>query len=170
MKPRELVKNYRGKEGFMVKLLLDTTYLLPVFGVSVKLKRFDEVFPRLINEYSLLYNPVSIIEAKWLIVSQSRRNPSKREILLKRFRKGLRTLLNDKRISQTDLTNPEIEEIADNLLVRFKIRDYFDRMIYATAVYYNVTLLTEDEELHGLAGKEYAPKPKKILKWNDMLR
>ena len=39
MKPRELVKNYRGKERFMVKLLLDTTYLLPVFGVSVKLKK-----------------------------------------------------------------------------------------------------------------------------------
>jgi len=170
MRLKKLVKNYRRKEVFTVKLLLDTTYLLPVFGIGIKLRKFSEVFPKLLSKYSLLYNPVSLVEAKWIIISQSKRMPSKREMFLRRFRKGLKALLSNAKFSQTALTNAEIEEIADRLLVEFKIPDYFDRIIYATAVHYNIILLTEDEKLHNIAKSKHAPKPKGILKWEHIVQ
>ncbi len=73
----------------MADLVLDTTYLLPIFGVGIRLKRFQTVFPKLLEEYRVLYNPVSIVEAKWIVLSLARREPNKRLKLLKRFRKGL---------------------------------------------------------------------------------
>ncbi len=170
MRLKRLVKNYRRKEVFTVKLLLDTTYLLPIFGIGVKLKKFNEVFPKLLSKYSLLYNPASLVEAKWIIISQLKRMPSKRELFLRRFRKGLKVLLNSTKFSQTILTNAEIEEIADKLLTEFKIPDYFDRIIYATAVHYDIILLTEDEKLHSIAKSEHAPKPKGIMKWEHIVR
>jgi len=44
-----------------------------------------------------------------------------------------------------------------------KVRDYFDRLIYATAIHYNATLLTEDEKLLNLYKGAY--RPKRIIKW-----
>jgi len=154
----------------MVKLLLDTTYLLPIFGVSVKLKDYNVLFPKLINKYSIFYNPVSLIEAKWIVIGLSRRKPSIREVLLSRFREGLRAILGDERFSQTVLTNSEVEEIADELLLRYGVNDYFDRIIYATAVHYNTALLTEDEELHNLLKIKEAPKPREVIRWEDIIK
>lgn len=170
MRLRGLVRNFRGRRVPTAKLLLDTTYLLPIFGVSVKLKDYNILFPKLINKYSILYNPASLVEAKWIIIGLSRRKPSLREALLNRFREGLRAILNDTRISQTVLTNSEVEEIADELLLRYRVNDYFDRIIYATAVYYNTMLLTEDRELHNLLKNKEAPKPREVIRWEDIIK
>lgn len=81
---------------------------------------------------------------------------------------GLRALLSDKRFKRTALTNPEIEEIADRLLVEGNLRDYFDRMIYATAIYYNATLLTEDKELLDIGKRMH--EFGRAIKWEDLLK
>ena len=47
-------------------LLLDTTYLLPVFGIDVGLARFETRFPEMLDEDDIRYNPVSLLEAKWM--------------------------------------------------------------------------------------------------------
>ena len=151
----------------MDRLILDTTYLLPVFGVDVGLEDFREVFPKLLSRYSVAYNPISIVEAKWIILRLSRRTPSQRELLLKAYRRGLRALLSDERLEQTPLTNHGIEEIADQLLTRAGIKDYFDRMIYAAAAHLHALLLTEDEDLRACAEKDL-PKPKKTLSWKEL--
>lgn len=46
----------------MDSLLLDTTYILPIFGIKVKLKDFEKVFPKLLNERSVMYTPISIVD------------------------------------------------------------------------------------------------------------
>jgi len=153
----------------MAEILLDTTYLLPILGVGVKLERFGEVFPKLINKYTLLYNPISLVEAKWIIISQARKTPDKREALLARFREGLKILLSNTKLRQTILTNAEIESIADKLLLVHRIPDYFDRLIYATATYYDLELLTEDQELHELTKIETRLKPRRALNWKQLL-
>ncbi|MGC9148588.1 MAG: PIN domain-containing protein [Sulfolobales archaeon] len=63
-------------------------------------------------------------------------------------------------MKQTILTNSEIERIADELLTKHGIQDYFDRMIYATAVHYDLVLLTEDNQLHELSRTNNAPRIK----------
>jgi len=57
----------------MDKLVLDTTYLLPLFGIRIKLKDYNKLFPLLLKKYAALYNPISIIEAKWIILKLCRK-------------------------------------------------------------------------------------------------
>ena len=152
----------------MAELVLDTTYLLPIFGIGVELEGFETLFPQLLGEYEVLYNPLSVVEAKWISLRLGRDDPSMRERLLVAFTKGLKALLSDERLKQTELTNPEIEETADILLLNAGVRDYFDRMIYATAVNRGASLLTEDEELKELARAEDVPRPREVLTWSDL--
>ncbi len=153
----------------MDKLVLDTTYLLPIFGISVKLANFKTLFPKILNAFHVLYNPVSVVEAKWIALRVSRREPPRRDLILSRFRTGLKALLSDERLSQTALTNPEVEVVTDKLLMEGGVSDYFDRLIYATAVYYDAILLTEDEELHRVSESASLPKPKEVLRWADLI-
>ena len=152
------------------ELVLDTTYLLPIFGIGVKLEGFDDLFSELLIEYTVLYNPVSLVEAKWIVLKLTKREPQKRDVLLRRFRIGLEALLRDKRLGQTELTNPDIEEIADLLLTRAGVADYFDRLIYATAASQEGVLLTEDEELARVARRGDLPTPERVIRWDDVVR
>ena len=151
------------------ELVLDTTYLLPVFGISVGLEGFSELFPRLLARYTVLYNPVSLVEAKWIVLKLAKKEPHKRDRLLERFRTGLEVLLRDERLRQTELTNLGIERVADLLLIRASVADYFDRLIYATATSRGSVLLTEDEELARVAQRGDLPAPRKVIRWNDVV-
>lgn len=145
------------------ELILDTTYLLPIFGIGVGLPSYESLFPKLLGELSVRYSPLSLVEAKWISLSLSKKDPSKRDMLLSAYRRGLAAILFDERISATELTGPEVEVVADRLLLKFGLADYFDRMIYATAVVRNVILLTEDADLLRLARSPDAPRPKEAL-------
>ena len=152
------------------ELVLDTTYLLPIFGIGVGLEGFNELFPKLLSEHAVLYNPVSLVEAKWIVLKLAKRKPQKRDTLLERFRIGLEALLRDERLGQTELTNPDIEGVADLLLTRAGVADYFDRLIYATATSRGSVLLTEDEELARVAQRGDLPAPKRVIRWDDVVR
>ncbi len=153
----------------MDRLLLDTTYLLPLFGIDVKLLRFEELLPRLLERFHALYNPVSLVEAKWLILRLIRRGEERVEGLLEAYRMGLKALQFDERLKMTTLTDPEIEEIADRLLMEAGLRDYFDRLIYASAIVNDAILLTEDEELREIASMKRHPHPKGIMNWKEIM-
>lgn len=153
----------------MAELLLDTSYILPIFGLRIELGKFEKSFPRLLHVYSVIYNPVSLIEAKWITLRAGRKEPSKRDILLQRYRIGLKTLQGDERLKPSTLTDDSIEQIADELLSKEKLADYFDRMIYATAARYNMALLTEDDGLLAIAKGGRVPRPKQVIRWEDAM-
>lgn len=73
----------------MDELLLDTTYLLPLFGLGVDLRRFESVFPRLLHAYSVIYNPISLVESKWIMLKLIRRRAQNKDSLLQAYRRGL---------------------------------------------------------------------------------
>lgn len=150
------------------ELILDTTYLLPIFGVGVGLPRYELLFPRLLEKLSVGYNPLSLVEAKWISLGLSKNLPDRRDILLSAYRRGLTAILSDERISATELTRPEMEAVADRLLFEFGLADYFDRMIYSTAVVRNAVLMTEDADLLRLARSPDAPKPREAVRWADV--
>lgn len=153
----------------MDELLLDSTYLLPLFGLKVDLKDFVTGFPLLLDAYSVTYHPLALVEGKRVILKLSRKYPSKKKLLLEAYRKGLRTIQGEKKLKQTVLTNQTIEEVADRLLDVDGVRDYFDRMTYGTAAYNNVLLLTEDEELLKVSKTDRSPRPRKVGNWEKML-
>ncbi len=147
-------------------LLLDTTYLLPVFGIDVGLARFEIKFPEMLDEYDIRYNPVSLLEAKWISLRIGRH--ADRDKFLARYRSGLGAIMADKRMKQTRLTDGAVELIADRLLADNRLDDYFDRMIYATAAAENSYLLTEDRVLLGLMRAKGEPMPRSIYSWKGV--
>lgn len=126
-------------------LMLDTTYLLPLFGIDVPLQRYPEILPKLITEYVVWYSPLSLVVAKWIVLKLIKREAGKREIYLEKYRKGLGVISTDSRLRQTDLSTPQTEYEADGLIDRES--DYFDRMIFATAKQLGLTLISEDRVL-----------------------
>jgi hypothetical protein len=156
----------------MDELLLDSSYLFPIFGVRLEYRDFESIFSKLSIRYSLIYNPVSLIEAKWYVLRQTRkRKASDGQDLLHSYRRGLLSLERDQRLESTQLTNEKVEELSDSLLAKFSIQDYFDRLIYSTAIDRRSIFLTEDGALHQVFNKtdSVLPKPKKIMKWKDLL-
>jgi len=151
------------------RLLLDTTYLLPIFGVYVKLEGYEELFPKVLDEFTVMYSPISLIESKWIILSLAKNFKSRRSVLLESYRKGLKAILNDERLTPTETTSPDIEEVADKLL-ELGVKDYFDRMIYASSTCYNAILLTEDEELMRVFSLNNKPKPRAVLNWIALIK
>jgi hypothetical protein len=150
------------------ELLLDTTYLLPVFGVGTDLKRFADVFPRLLKGYSVVYQPLSLVEAKWVIFRLAKTAGVPREELFLSYRRGLRTLQNETRMRPSQLTDDSVEELADSLLVQENIVDYFDRMMFATATVRGSILLTEDETLHELASRRGSDGTFRAKRWSEV--
>lgn len=98
------MRKRKEKKASMDELLLDTTYILPLFGLKVNLRDFDTKFPILITKFLASYNPIALVESKWIILKLIKKNPSKREDLLKAYRVGMNALRSDHRLGQTILT------------------------------------------------------------------
>ncbi len=152
----------------MDELLIDTTYILPIFGIGIELTDFNDGFATMLQRYAVKYNPISIVEAKWTVLRLARMNRTSRDALLKAYRLGLTALEKDERLRQTVLTNDPIEEMSDRLLLNAGLKDYFDRQVYSTAVYLKCLLLTEDEELLRICKSGNLPKPQKVVRWKEL--
>jgi len=134
----------------------------------MQLEGFEERFPRVVENHTVCYNPISLVEAKWVVLKLGRQRVVQRGKLLERYRLGLKVLLADERLKQTELTSEAVEEVADGLLERRGAKDYFDRTIYGTACASNSILLTEDEELHALKTDDSLPRPSDVVAWKDL--
>ena len=147
----------------MNKILLDTSYLLPLFGIDVEIDGLEENFPKVLKKFEVYYNPISLIEAKFIILRLLKDGID----LLEDYRIGLNSVFAEDLLKPTLLTNSEIEEIADRLLIDKGLKDYFDRMIYATSVVFKLALVTEDRKLIELAN-DYALKPPEVYSWKTL--
>ncbi len=130
---------------------------------------YESAFTKLLKRYKVGYNPVSLIEAKWIILRHSKRSPEKRVALLQSYRKRLLSLEKDERVQGTIITSERMEELSDALLTKHNVRDYFDRQIYSCAAELQCILLTEDNTLHDLMKKKSASAPKEALRWKELL-
>ncbi|MGI0084963.1 MAG: PIN domain-containing protein [Nitrososphaerales archaeon] len=149
-------------------LVLDTTYLLPIFGLESRLPHFNDSFRRLLTDYEVRYNPVSLLEAKWLVLRLAKKKRGDLETFLKYYREGIGAIEKEEKIRQTAFTDENVEELSDKVLIDAKLGDYFDRQIYSTASRLNCLLLTEDERLHKLYETLALRRPKGMLKWKDV--
>jgi len=150
-------------------LLLDTTYLLPLFGLESRLPNFDDSFRQLLSDYEVKYNPVSLLEAKWLVLRLARRKKAQLETFLNYYREGIRVITKGEPIVQTAFTEEKVEGLSDKLLIEADLRDYFDRQIYSTAACQKYLLLTEDGSLHQLYQSHTFERPKAVIRWKNII-
>ncbi len=107
----------------MNKILLDTSYILPLFGIDVDIDGLKENFPKVLREFEVYYSPLSLIEAKFIVLRLLKDGVN----LLEDYRIGLSSILNEDILKSTPLTSSEIEKVADKLLIDKGLKDYFDR-------------------------------------------
>ncbi len=151
-----------------MRLLLDTTYLMPLAGIETD--RFgSRDFAELCSAggVELLASPISLVEIKWVIIGKTKGRPDLREQLRRRYRDMLDLVLYGGIVRLTPLLDERIDE-EENRLLDLGIKDYFDRVIFSTAVHYADALLTEDSDLHNLwQNSESYRKLVTLYTWRD---
>jgi len=120
-------------------MLVDTSFILPLFGIDTGYKE--------ILKKDIVISPLSLIEAKFITLRMLKKTGNRR--FLDRYVEGLAVIR--LRYKLTELTNPGIEMLADELID--KLNDYFDRTLVATAMYYGYEFVTLDREIISLRDK-----------------
>jgi len=128
------------------RVLIDTTFLLPLFGIETE-KFTKKDFEQLLGfETEFFYNPISLVEIKWVILKITSRDKRKNKYFREIYNETLDYLMSSDELKPTVLLNKEISELEDKLF-DYGINDYFDRVIVATARVTTKILLTEDMKL-----------------------
>lgn len=110
-----------------MKVLLDTSYILPVFGVDVDVPDVRKQLLHISRKATLLVNSLSILEAKWIVLKLSKRSPG----ILDSFKSGLEFIVMGKGFSVIPFHLPEIDFVATGVYLHH--RDYIDCSILASA-------------------------------------
>ncbi|MCK4780806.1 MAG: PIN domain-containing protein [Candidatus Lokiarchaeota archaeon] len=147
-------------------IILDTTYVLPLFGIKIELSlKFEEQIKILwkngINEYKVFLPSVCLIETVFKLLNEYRKKNDFN--ILDRYQLILPTILN----SPIDMFNPELNTKAS--LIASLIRhsghlDFMDCWIAGAAVALEGILLTEDKELEKVL--RAIPETKTVIIWS----
>lgn len=153
-----------------MKLLLDTTYLLPIIGIAVKNLPTDTLGKLLRREGQVFISAITIFE----ISAKGAKYVASGKIPPERVARGVRAIVYSESI--------KIIEIHENTILNmaFKIRsllsDFIDCLILSSAINNCDALITEDEDIHKISeNKNYrelidAKNPKfKIYRLTDIL-
>ncbi|UNQ73590.1 PIN domain-containing protein [Infirmifilum sp. NZ] len=125
-----------------MKILLDTSFLLPTLGIEVR--GVASILERL-RGHELYYTELSILEATWVAISVAKREAFSRDI----FESGLQSIYwNYKRAE----LNPEITMRALELYESGH-RDLIDCMLYSVALHYGMRFASLDRDLRSFVRK-----------------
>ena len=129
--------NRRGYRSSCRKLLLDTSFLLPIMGFETSnavMRAFEKL-----SLYTLYYSDLSLLEASWKVVKVVK--GSEEEVA--RIAEGIRAI-------RKTMNHVSIDEDSFKLAVKmYKLghRDMVDNLLYSMAVTRELKLLTVDMEL-----------------------
>jgi len=124
-----------------LRLLVDTTYLLPAIGISVKGIPSDGMV-RLIEEGHEIYtSDVSIFE----LSAKGAKHVAAGTLSAERVARGIRAIVHDGTITLIPIHESTL------LLTAFKLRnmlsDFIDCLILASAIHHSDVLITEDNDI-----------------------
>jgi len=131
-----------------MKLLLDTTYFLPVIGISVKNIQEDTVIELIKRKYQILMSEITFFElsakgGKYVITGN---------LTPERISRGIRALLYDDRIEKISIYDTSI------LLTAFELRkllnDFIDCLILSSAINWAEVLITENRDIIEISNKK----------------
>jgi len=123
-----------------LKVLLDTTFLLPSLGIDV-VGEVSEGLKRLMRaEASIYFSRFSILEASWVAARLSGSGD-----FAGSFRTGLRSILESGRYNKVEEDSEVfIEALRLHMLGH---RDMIDNLLYTSSTQLNLKLLTLDSKL-----------------------
>ena len=151
------------------KILLDTTYLLPFFEIETDKFSKDDLQLLMNSSINLFYNPISLVEIKWVLIRLSKRDKARFKKLKIIYSDAVDHLVYSDEIKQTLMLNGKISYLED-ILLEAGVKDYFDRVIAATAKIFTGVLLTEDKELTKIVRSVNEFKDLEIMNWRELSR
>jgi len=118
-----------------MKVLLDTSLLLPTLGIEVE--RADRLLERLSN-HELYYSDFSILECLWVVSSLKKKGKFRQEI----FEEGMHSIFEGytKAIINTEIILKAFE-------LNTKHNDLIDCILYSIALYNDMKFASLDKEL-----------------------
>lgn len=151
-----------------MRIFIDTTYLMPLFGLETSTNRLKEDLLKYFSnkDYTFYYQMVSIIEIKWIIIKRARNDEDLRDNLEIAFSDALRFLENTENIIAYPFDSDVINDISFEL-ERYGHLDYFDNLILASAILSTDLLISEDDKFSKLLEKQ---KKSKSVFYNSDLR
>lgn len=129
------------------KLLLDTSFLLPVLGFETS-DKIMKAYHRL-GSYEIYYSEISILEALWKIVKIVRGEDD-----IRRIKEGIRA------IRETFRHAPLDDVAVGNAITMYQLghRDMVDNLLYSIALSRKIALLTVDNDLIEFLKKHDLPR------------
>ncbi len=152
-------------------LILDTTYILPLFGIKIiELSDYKKISKQLLSNglkgYNLYLPSICLMEVMFKLNGEYRK--SKDVDILNRYSIALPSILSSKSIQIFDsLLNPEVNRISINIR-HAGHTDLMDCLIAASATSLKGILLTEDIELSEILKVIPETKDIPIWSWNDL--
>ncbi|MFQ6126373.1 MAG: hypothetical protein ACE5R6_17445 [Candidatus Heimdallarchaeota archaeon] len=152
--------------------ILDTTYILPFFGIDIDvpgLKRdMETLLTKKKRKIRFVVSSCSMIEAKWIVLSEYRktRNPE----VLDRYMEASLSLIWGK---QVQLHHSFLDESTNSIADRLWIlghQDLMDCWIAGSAAALNGTLITEDDVLKAIMRECSETREIKTFTWDEFLR
>ena len=119
-----------------MKILLDTSLLLPTLGIEVE--RAERVLKKLSGN-KLYYSDYSILECLWVASSLKKKGEFKEEI----FEIGIRSILEG--YMKAEVNTEAVFKAFE--IYELGYRDLIDCILYSTALHSNMKFATLDEEL-----------------------
>lgn len=130
-----------------MRLLLDTTYLLPAIGVSIKGLPEDAPIKLISSEHQISMSDITIFE----LSAKGAKHITFGTLTAERVSRGIRALVYDDRIERIPIHDSSV------LLAAFKLRrmlnDFIDCLILSSAINQNDILVTEDGDIHDIREK-----------------
>ncbi len=127
-----------------MRLLIDTTYLLPAIGVSIKELSKDVLVKLMRKGNSVSICDISIFE----LSAKGAKHVSSGELPAERVTRGIRAIVYNEEIETIPMVDTEV------LLTAFKLRrmlnDFIDCLILSAALNRCDILLTQDQDIQEL--------------------
>ncbi|MBA7646065.1 hypothetical protein ES703_53826 [subsurface metagenome] len=150
-------------------LILDTTFILPLFGIKIKMdddfeSDLKQVWKNEIKDYVVYLPSICLIETIFKLLNVYKKTND--FSVLDRYQKILPTLLN----LPINIFNCELNSKASmiaSIIRHFGHPDFMDCWIAATAVALNGVFLSEDIELKNILKKIPETKDLVVSSWDD---
>ncbi len=154
-------------------LILDTTYLLPIFGIEINItfnfkKELRNLWKHGIPGYKIYLPSVCLIETMYKLNREYR---NKKDVaILKRYTQILPTILASKVV---EIKHPHLIPEASKIAILLRHENFPDLMdcwIGATAVALKGVLLTEDKYLKQILERTSETQNTVVWSWKELQR
>lgn len=131
-----------------MKLLLDTTYLLPAIGVAVRSLPRTVIQDLRGRRHDISICTITIFE----LAAKGAKFVRDGKLNEDRVREGIQAILNDEAISQVQFQDPDV--LARAMSIRTELDDFIDCLILSSAATAADALVSEDEQIQDIVSQE----------------